>query len=78
MRLAGEIICLRSVKPPMSEYNERNWKTVYSTGNGDGGIDDLTGLSGIGRYVRLMMSQGGPKAGYSLWEFEVYSTKKVL
>lgn len=61
----------------LSEYNESNWKTVYSTSNGDGGIDDLTGLSGSGRYVRLIMSQGGPKPGYSLWEFEVYGTKKV-
>ncbi len=30
-----------------------NWTMIYSTTTGDGGIDDLTGLSGSGRYIRM-------------------------
>src|SRR5688500_13419991 len=29
------------------------WATIYSTTTGDGGIDNLTGLAGSGRYVRM-------------------------
>jgi|GEM_PF-1439715 len=51
-----------------------NWTTIYSTTTGDGGVDDLTGLTGSGRYVRM---NGTVRAltlyGYSLWEFEVYT-----
>jgi len=50
------------------------WTTIYSTTTGDGGVDDLTGLIGSGRYVRM---NGTVRAltlyGYSLWEFEVYT-----
>src|SRR5436189_2523417 len=46
-----------------------NWTNIYSTTTGDGGVDDLTGLSGSGRYVRM---NGTVRAltlyGYSLWE----------
>ena len=47
------------------------WTTVYSTTTGDGGTDDLTGLTASGRYVRLS-ARLGYTAGYSLWEFKVY------
>lgn len=53
--------------------NGRTWTTIYSTSSGDGGIDDLTGLSGSGRYVRMYGTQRGTSHGYSLWEFEVYT-----
>ena len=29
------------------------WTTIFSTTTGDGAVDDLTGLSGSGRYVRM-------------------------
>ena len=51
-----------------------NWTTIYSTTTGDGGIDDLTGLSGTGRYVRMYGTQRATAFGYSLWEFEVFGT----
>ncbi|MBY0427252.1 MAG: T9SS type A sorting domain-containing protein, partial [Cytophagales bacterium] len=41
---------------------------------GDGGIDNLTGLSGTGRYVRMYGTQRATAWGYSLFEFEVYGT----
>jgi len=48
------------------------WTTIFSTTIGDGGIDDLTGLVGSGRYVRLNGTVRATQYGYSLWEFEVY------
>jgi len=49
-----------------------NWTTIYSTTTGNGGIDDLTGLSGSGRYVRVNGTVRATQYGYSLWDFEVY------
>ncbi|WP_197048410.1 discoidin domain-containing protein [Streptosporangium roseum] len=48
------------------------WTTVYSTTTGDGGGDDLTGLSGSGRYVRINGTARGTAYGYSLYEMQVY------
>ncbi|MCE9671587.1 discoidin domain-containing protein [Myxococcus stipitatus] len=48
------------------------WRTLYTEANGNGGQDDLTGLSGVGRYVRMRGIQRATAYGYSLWEFEVY------
>jgi hypothetical protein len=51
------------------------WTNVYSTTTGDGGVDDLSGLVGSGRYVRIYGTvRGTKKLGYSLWELEVYGT----
>jgi len=50
-----------------------NWTPIYSTSTGDGGIDDLTGLSGSGRYVRMHGTVRGTIYGYSLWEFDIYT-----
>jgi len=48
------------------------WTTIYSTTTGDGATDDLTGLSGSGRYVRMYGTVRGTVYGYSIFEFEVY------
>ncbi|HYF64280.1 MAG TPA: glycosyl hydrolase family 18 protein [Herpetosiphonaceae bacterium] len=50
------------------------WSTIYSTTTGDGGVDDLTGLSGSGRYLRVYATARGTQWGYSLWEFEAYGS----
>ncbi|MGW5781932.1 galactose-binding domain-containing protein [Streptomyces sp. NPDC003863] len=50
------------------------WTTIYSTTAGAGGVDDLTGLNGSGRYIRLYGTARGTGYGYSLWEFAVYGT----
>jgi hypothetical protein len=50
------------------------WTTVTSTSAGDGGVDDLTGLSGSGRYVRVYITQRGTQWGDSLFDFEVYGS----
>src|SRR5688572_10450362 len=54
--------------------NASTWTTIYSTTTGNGAIDDLTGLSGTGRYVRIYGTQRGSQWGYSLYEFEVFGT----
>jgi uncharacterized protein (DUF2141 family) len=51
-----------------------NWNTIYSTSTGNGAVDDLTGLSGSGRYVRMYGTTRGAEWGYSLWDFEVYGS----
>ena len=53
------------------------WQTLYTTSAGNGGSDDLTGLSGTGRYVRMYGTGRGTQYGYSLWEFRVYGTGTV-
>jgi chitosanase len=50
------------------------WKSIYSTSTGDGGTDDLTGLSGDGRYVRMFGTRRATPYGYSLYEFQVYGS----
>ena len=53
------------------------WKSIFSTSTGNGGVDDLTGLSGDGRYVRVFGSKrcrADATHGYSLDEYEVFGT----
>jgi hypothetical protein len=57
-----------------SSPDATTWTTVTSTSAGDGGVDDLTGLSGSGRYVRVYITQRGTQWGDSLFDFEVYGT----
>jgi hypothetical protein len=52
----------------------KNWTSIYTTTSGDGGTDDLTGLTGSGRYVRMHGTVRGTKYGYSLWEFQVFGS----
>src|SRR5260221_554436 len=49
------------------------WTTIYTTTTGDGGTDDLTGLTGSGRYIRMNGTVRGTGYGYSLWEFAVFA-----
>ncbi|MEV6951156.1 family 20 glycosylhydrolase [Streptomyces sp. NPDC051183] len=48
------------------------WRTVHSATAGTGGVQDLTGLTGSGRFIRVYGTQRGTSYGYSLYEFEVY------
>src|SRR5258705_9402482 len=48
------------------------WTTIFSTTTGNGATDDLTGLTGSGRYVRMNGTARSTQYGYSLWEFQVY------
>ncbi|MBB5868872.1 glucose/arabinose dehydrogenase [Allocatelliglobosispora scoriae] len=50
------------------------WTTIQSVTGGNGAVDDLTGLTGTGRYVRINGTTRATGYGYSLWEFEVYGS----
>ncbi|NJD08278.1 MAG: discoidin domain-containing protein [Methylococcaceae bacterium] len=48
------------------------WTSIFTQSAGTGGTEDLTGLSGTGRYVRMQGVQRGTAWGYSLYQMEVY------
>jgi hypothetical protein len=48
------------------------WTTLRAVMNGDGGTDDLAGLSGTGRYVQVYGTRRATVYGYSLWEVQVW------
>jgi hypothetical protein len=55
------------------QVSSNNWATIYKTTAGDGGIDDLRGLTGMGRFVRVFATKRGTTArNYGLKELEVY------
>ncbi|MGB0385677.1 MAG: carbohydrate binding domain-containing protein [Ardenticatenaceae bacterium] len=54
-----------------------NWTTIHTETAGDGGVDDITGLNAMGRYVRMYGTARGTIYGHSLWEFEVYGAPQT-
>lgn len=56
-----------------TSIDNNTWTTVYSTRNGDGGIDDISFHKTDARYVRMYGTERGTHYGYSLWGFEVYA-----
>ena len=54
------------------------WATLYSTTASDGGVDDLTGLSGTGRYLRVTGTVRATTWGYSLFELEAYGAGSTV
>ncbi|HEU5353823.1 MAG TPA: discoidin domain-containing protein [Actinocrinis sp.] len=50
-----------------------NWTSIYSTTTGAGGTQTLS-VTGTGRYVRMYGTARGTQYGYSLWEFQVFTT----
>lgn len=51
--------------------NAVQWTDLYSTMNGDGGVDNLE-IAGNGRYLRVRIMERGTGWGVSLWELQVY------
>ena len=49
------------------------WTPIFSTATGTGGVEPVT-VSGSGRYIRMYGTTRGTQYGYSLWEFQVYTT----
>ncbi|GIE79625.1 hypothetical protein Aph02nite_55750 [Actinoplanes philippinensis] len=48
------------------------WRDLYRTSTGDGAFDDIRGLSGTARHLRVLATQRGTPEGYSLWDVRVY------
>ncbi|MGW2670458.1 family 20 glycosylhydrolase [Streptomyces sp. NPDC001272] len=69
--LRWEAAYARSFQIQLSD-DATTWRTIHSTTNGTGGLQDLTGLSASGRYLRVYATQRATAYGDSLYEFEVY------
>jgi mannan endo-1,4-beta-mannosidase len=54
--------------------NNSTWTTIRTVTNNTSLTNDLTGLSGTARYVKLYGTARGTVYGYSMFEFEVYGT----
>ncbi|WP_371915717.1 galactose-binding domain-containing protein [Paenibacillus odorifer] len=50
------------------------WTDTYVTTTGNGSIDDITFTANSGRYVRVLCTARGTVYGYSIFDFEVYSS----
>lgn len=71
VRLSWEAAWARAYQVQLSN-DGTTWTTVYSTAEGNGGDDDLTGLTGSGRYLRVHVTARGTPYWYSLWSVEAY------
>lgn len=49
-----------------------NWSDIYVTTTGNGGTDELVGLTGLARYVRVLCTVRRGSWTYSLREMEIY------
>jgi beta-galactosidase len=49
------------------------WTTIRSVVNGDGGADDLPGLVGSGRYLRVYGTRRATVYGYSIFEIKAFA-----
>jgi acyl-CoA thioesterase I len=53
-------------------------KNLFTTSTGDGGIDDIRGLNGTGRIVRIISNARNiVDSGYVLKEFEIYTPPRA-
>src|SRR6266511_2505859 len=55
--------------------NHTTWTTIFSTTTGKGGVEDRTGLTGSGRYLRMLGThrcRSDGTHGYSLQELDVF------
>jgi hypothetical protein len=70
--LRWEAAFARGYRIEVSSDNS-TWRTVWSTGTGDGGVDNDTFAPTTVRYVRMTGVNRGTSYGYSLYELEVYA-----
>jgi len=50
-----------------------DWKTIKQVDNSQGGVEDLTGLNGQGRYLRMQGIKRAGQYGYSILEIQAYT-----
>jgi hypothetical protein len=50
-----------------------NWTNIYTTTTGTGGNQTLN-ITGSGRYIRMYGTARATQYGYSLWEFQVFTS----
>jgi hypothetical protein len=71
--LSWEVASAKDYKIEVSD-DGINWSTIMVKSNMPSGarIDDLSNLSGSGRYIRMYGTKRNTTYGYSIYEFEVY------
>ena len=52
----------------------QNWRTVWSTSEGDGGLDTASFAATSARHVRVLCTERTTKYGYSIWELGVFGS----
>jgi CxxC motif-containing protein (DUF1111 family) len=50
-----------------------SWTTIKTVDNSQGGVEDWTGLTGQGRYLRMKGVKRSTQYGYSIFEIQAYS-----
>ncbi len=73
VKLTWEVAHARAYRVEISADGS-TWTTLATEAAGNGGVDEWTGLSGQGRYLRVYGTARGTQWGYSLWEVEVFGT----
>ncbi|MFF5768392.1 galactose-binding domain-containing protein [Streptomyces tanashiensis] len=73
VRLSWETAYAKAFQIQVSDDGS-HWINLYSATAGTGGVQNLTGLAGNGRYIRMNATARGTVYGYSLWSFEVYGS----
>ncbi|MFI9380467.1 PQQ-dependent sugar dehydrogenase [Kutzneria sp. NPDC052558] len=74
VQLTWDASCAAAYRVEVSP-DTTNWTAIYTTTAGKGGVENLTGLNGSGRYVRVYGTKRcrtDASKGYSLDEFQVY------
>ncbi|HVK23679.1 MAG TPA: discoidin domain-containing protein [Actinokineospora sp.] len=54
--------------------NGTTWTDIYTTATNPGGVQKLTNLNGVGRYIRMYGEKRATAYGYSLFRFSVYGS----
>lgn len=56
-----------------TQVSGNNWANIHWASGANGGVDDIRGLSGVGRYIRVFATKRGTSArNYGLKEIEIY------
>ena len=53
--------------------DNQTWTTIRAVSNSQGGSEDVTGLSGTGRYLRMQGVQRATQYGYSIFEIQAFT-----
>jgi glucose/arabinose dehydrogenase len=74
VQLTWDLSCATSYEIDISP-DHNTWTTLHSTTTGAGGVENITGLNGTGRYVRMLGNKrcrADAAHGYSLQEMAVF------
>ncbi|NHZ44174.1 c-type cytochrome [Massilia sp. CCM 8693] len=57
--------------------DKANWTTIKTVSDSQGGTEDITGLNGKGRYLRMQGIKRSSQYGYSMFEIQAFSGAPV-